>query len=124
MDVNFVVLKGRVVKDATYTVTKNGGTICEWRLAVALSPKLTEYHVCKLWGDKAEDLAPRLTKGVPVLVEGALRAQGYEKDGQKRTSSWISAGRVMLLDGSHRSPVPALEDMGMGTGGGDDGAPW
>jgi single-strand DNA-binding protein len=40
---------------------------------------------CSLWRQAAENAAETLTKGMRVIVTGALKQRSYEKDGQKRT---------------------------------------
>jgi single-stranded DNA-binding protein len=115
-DLNLVILKGRVAKAAEYHVLDSGKGVAEWRMAVALGPRVTEYHAVKVWRH-ADELAPRLVKGVTVLVEGVLRARPYKtKDGSPRTEISVAANRVLLLDGLDEAEQP---NRGPGEGDGD-----
>jgi single-stranded DNA-binding protein len=99
-DLNLVILKGRVARAAEYHVLDSGKGVAEWRLAVALGPRCTEYHTVKVWS-RADELAPRLVTGVTVLVEGVLRARPYKtKEGASRTEVSVAANRVLVLDGA------------------------
>jgi len=71
-DMNLVILKGRVAKPAEYHVLDSGKGVAEWRLAVALGPRCTEYHTVKVWS-RADELAPRLVTGVTVLVRATAK---------------------------------------------------
>jgi single-strand DNA-binding protein len=68
----------------------------------------TEWHSVVVWGKRADSLAKLLSKGSQVLVDGQLRTTSWEKDGQKRYKTEISATDVELVrkqrGGSEESP--------------------
>jgi single-strand DNA-binding protein len=68
----------------------------------------TEWHSVVVWGKRADALAKLLSKGSQVLVDGQLRTTSWEKDGQKRYKTEISATDVELVrkqrGGAEESP--------------------
>jgi single-strand DNA-binding protein len=57
----------------------------------------TEWHRVTVWGRRAEGLAKaHLSKGDRIYVEGRITTRSYEKDGQKRYSTEVTAVSVLL----------------------------
>lgn len=56
-----------------------------------------EWVNCSLFGKRAEGLSQYLTKGTRVLVEGRLRTDKYEKDGETRYATKLIVSDVVLL---------------------------
>lgn len=90
----------------------------------------TDWIPCQIWGKRAEALAPMLTRGKQVYVEGNFRTRTYEKDGDKRYATEIAVREVILLggkrDGASRSddgyaPQGRSEGGGYSRGGGNGG---
>lgn len=50
-----------------------------------------------LWGREAEVVCEYASKGSPLLVEGRLKQESWESDGQKRTKMKVIGERVQLL---------------------------
>jgi len=68
-----------------------------------------EWVNCSLFGKRAEALQQYLTKGTRVLVEGRLRTDKYEKDGETRYATKLIVSDVVLLgspkgDGDEAKP--------------------
>ena len=57
------------------------------------------YFNITIWGKTAENLKPYLTKGKQICVEGHLKQDRWEKDGQKQSRVTIVADQVQLLGG-------------------------
>ena len=64
-----------------------------------------------LWGRDAEVVCEYASKGSPLLVEGRLRLDSWESEGQKRSKMKVTCERVMLLSSGGNK----------GGGGDDDG---
>ncbi|MDR2116304.1 MAG: single-stranded DNA-binding protein [Planctomycetaceae bacterium] len=57
-----------------------------------------------LWGRTAEIAAEYLTKGSPVLIEGRLKLDTWEADGQKRSKLKVIGEKMSMLgSGGNRS---------------------
>ncbi len=63
-----------------------------------------------VWGAQGENVARYLKKGSPVAVDGRLRWEQWEKDGQKRSAVKVVADNVQFL--------PTRDRDGGGGGGG------
>ncbi len=115
--VNKVILIGNLGKDAETKFTAGGTPVTKFTLATQRRWKdqssgdwkeETEWHNITLW--KQENVAPYLTKGKQVYVEGRLRTSSYEdKEGQKRSYTEVVCEELMLLN------------SGGGRGGGEEG---
>ena len=105
--VNKVILVGHLGKDAETKFTPSGVSMT--RFSVATSRRFkdqatgewkeeTDWSNVILW--RAENVAPYLTKGKQVYVEGRLQTRSYEdKEGQKKYSTEVVADDVILLGG-------------------------
>ena len=111
-DVNHVVLIGRLTHDVgaderSFGYTPSGAARANVSIAVNRSRKSGDqwveevsYFEVTIWGKQAESLKPYLTKGKQIGVEGYLRQERWEKDGQKRSKITIVATNVQLLGGN------------------------
>ena len=115
---NRVQLIGNLGRDMETTTTPSGVVVGNFSLATTESwtdksgtkQEKTEWHRVQVWDRLAESLAPYLTKGKQVYVEGKLQTREYEKDGQKHYSTEIKGDKIVLL-GSRRDDTesqPAL----------------
>ena len=52
-----------------------------------------------VWGRQAETVGEYLTKGSPVLFEGRLKLDTWEKDGQKHSKLKVVCERMQMLGG-------------------------
>ena len=106
-DVNHVIIIGRLTRDAELKYTSGGMAIANLSLAVNRRTKKGEQWVeeasffdVSLFGKSAEGLAQYLTKGKQVAVEGELRQDRWQQDGQPRSKVTIAANNVQLLGGN------------------------
>lgn len=115
--VNKVMLIGNLGKDAETKFTPGGTSVTKFSVATTRRWKDqqsgewkddTNWTNVTLW--KGENVAPYLTKGKQVYVEGRLQTRSYDdKDGKKVYSTDVVAEEVMLLGGK--------ADGGSGGGG-------
>src|SRR5574344_1924239 len=105
-DVNHVIIIGRLVNDAILKYTSGGMAIANLSLAVNRRVKKGEqwteevsFFESVLFGKTAEGLKPYLLKGKQIAVEGELRQERWQQDGQNRSKVVISASNVQLLGG-------------------------
>jgi single-strand DNA-binding protein len=106
--VNRVTLIGHLGRDAEMTVTSSQTAITKFSVATSRRWKdsasgewkeETNWTSVVLW--RAENLAPYLTKGKQVYVEGRLQTRSYDdKDGKKVYTTEVVAEDVILLGGS------------------------
>ncbi|MDA3956626.1 single-stranded DNA-binding protein [Oceanispirochaeta sp.] len=103
-DLNRVILVGRLTRDAELQYTNTGWAICKMGLAVNRRRKQGDQWVDEanffdvtLFGKRAESLNQYLSKGTQLAVEGHLRQERWEQDGNKRSKVTIEATNIQLL---------------------------
>lgn len=119
---NKVILLGRLTRDPNMRYTASGTALCEIGLAVnrTYKDKASGNHkeeTCfvdiTVWGKSAENCAQYLAKGREVLVEGRLKFDSWEMDGQKRSKLGVVAENVQFLSkGKPKEESPAVPGMG------------
>ena len=115
--VNKVILVGRLGKDADTKFTPGGVSVTRFSVATSRRWKdqqsgewkeETDWSDVTLW--RQEGLAPYLTKGKQLYVEGRLQTRSYEdKDGKKVYATDVIAETVNLLGGDGRGSDPSDE---------------
>ncbi|MCF7914093.1 MAG: single-stranded DNA-binding protein [Spirochaetaceae bacterium] len=115
-DINQVTLVGRLTRDAELKYTGGGTAVCKFSIALNRSRKngdqwQEEAHFFDIvvWGRQGEAIHQYLTKGKQIAVQGELRQNRWEKDGQQRSKVEITAQNVQLLGGpsGNRNEAPA-----------------
>src|SRR6478752_2780470 len=116
---NRVILVGNLTRDPELRYIPSGTAVSEIGLAVNDRIKRGDQWVDEttfvdvtLWGRTAEIANEYLSKGSPVLIEGRLKLDRWEKDGQKHSKLRVTAEKMQMLGG---------RDGGGGGGGGARG---
>lgn len=111
---NRVALMGNLTRDIELRYTQSGLAVTEVGLAVNDRRKNQQtgewvdepvFVDITLWGRNAEIAAEYLNKGSPVFVEGRLKYDTWEKDGQKRSKLKVIGEMIQML-GSRGSGPP------------------
>lgn len=123
MDLNKVLLMGRLTRDLEIRYVGGGGgtAVCDLPLAVnhryrrqdGEQIEETCYIDVTVWGKQAESCNQYLNKGSAVFVEGRLKLETWETDGQKRSKHKVIADRVQFMPRSQGGG-------GGGSGGGGE----
>jgi single-strand DNA-binding protein len=107
VDLNRVVLIGRLTRDAELKYTAGGQAVCKFSIAVNRRRKNGEQWVDEpnffdivLWGRQGEAVNQYLVKGKMVGIDGELRQDRWEQDGQNRSKVEIVAANLQLLGGA------------------------
>jgi len=123
MDLNKVILVGRVTADPQVRSTPGGQSVTTigvatnrtWTDKAGQKQEQTEFHNVVLWGRTAEIAGQYLTKGAMVLIEGRLQTRSWtDKQGQQRKTTEVMAERMQL--------GPRAANAGGGGGGRSFGA--
>ena len=122
-DTNVVVLIGRLTRDSEIKYTAAGQPMCKFSIAVNRRKKNGDqwedeanFFDITLWGKQAESLNQYLLKGKQVGVNGELRQDRWQQDGQSRSKVEVVASSVQLLGGGNNSG-----DSERSSGGGGNG---
>lgn len=102
---NRVILVGNITRDIELKYTTGGTAVCELGLAVNDRRKNasgewveeTTFVDVTAWGRTAEVCNEYLGKGAPVLIEGRLKLDQWEQDGQKRSKLRVVCERMQML---------------------------
>lgn len=141
---NKTILKGNLARDPeAREVTVNGRTTTVANFTLAVSRFFTKadgtkdkdvtFIPCELWDSGAQSMVKFVKKGDPLLVEGSLKTESWEKDGEKHSRMKVRVAHFEKLyrstgkDGEDvTSETPADEaaptpvEAGVGPSGGDD----
>lgn len=105
-DLSIAVLVGRLTRDAELKYTSGGQPVCHFSVATSTRKKKGDQWVDEasfwdidLWGKQGESLNQYLTKGKLIAVEGTMRQDRWEQDGQARMKVIVTANSVQLLGG-------------------------
>lgn len=110
--VNRVIIIGNLGADPEGRVTAHQTAICNFTVATSESWKdkqtgqqqeRVEWHKCTAFGKLAEICNEYLRKGSKVFLEGSLRTDAYEKDGEKRYATKIIVNEMQMLDSRNDS---------------------
>ncbi len=120
MDLNKVMIIGRLTREPELRNTPNGAAVCQVGLATnyvytnqqsGQKVEQVEYHNVVMWRKLAEIANQYLKKGQRVYIEGRLVTRSWDaQDGTKRSKTEIVADNMIMLDGGKGA------DGGMGSG--------
>jgi len=109
-DLNRVILVGRLVRDAELSYTNSGYPVCKMSLAVNRRVKKGEsyedegnFFDLTLWGKRGESLKNYLVKGQQLAVEGQLKQDRWEQDGNKRSRVTVEISNIQLIGSRNQS---------------------
>jgi len=129
-DLNHAVLIGRLTRDAELKYTSSGQAVCKFSIAVNRRKKNGDqwedeanFFDIVVWGRQGESLHPYLMKGKMVGVDGELRQDRWQQDGQNRSKVEIIANNLQLLGGGpssgERGPQGGPQGSQQSAGGGE-----
>lgn len=99
MDINNVVITGRLTADPELKYTQSGKAVCKINLAVGRMKKNeTDFIKCMAWEKTAEIIAEYCLKGSQVGIVGRIQTGSYEKEDKSKVyTTDILITQVQLL---------------------------
>ena len=105
---NNLVVVGRIVKDAELTYIANANGLAKLTFTVAVdrgyqkdkNNKKTDFIPCTIMGSRAEKLAPYVTKGKQVAIQGELHIENVKKDDNWKTYADVYVNIFEFLGGN------------------------
>ncbi|NQU25674.1 MAG: single-stranded DNA-binding protein, partial [Candidatus Nealsonbacteria bacterium] len=101
---NRVILVGNLTRDPELRYIASGTAVTDIGLAVNDRVKRNDQWVDEttfvdvtLWARTAEVASEYLSKGSPVLIEGRLKLDQWEHEGQKRSKLKVIGERMQML---------------------------
>lgn len=118
---NKVILLGNLTRDVELRHLPSGSQSVaniglavnrRWRTPEGEQREEVTYIDCEAWGKQAETLAKYVSKGRPLFIEGRLKLDQWEKEGQKFSKLRVVIENFQFVDS---------RGEGGGGGGGDEG---
>lgn len=116
---NSVQLLGNLARDAEVRYTQNGKAVANFTVAASNTyttadgevKEMTSFVPCVVWG-KLGEACGNLQKGDRVFVSGRWTTRSYEKNGEKRYFSEVTADFVgeSLLTAENESNFDGFKD--------------
>lgn len=122
MGINRVTISGNLTRDPELRSTPSGTAVLSLGVAVNERRKSQQtgewedypnFVDCTMFGTRAEKLAQYLAKGAKVAIDGRLRYESWESNGQKRSKLSVVVDEIELMqwrEGAQREPEPSLYD--------------
>lgn len=128
---NRVILLGNLTRDIEIKHLQSGMSVAEIGIAVNDRRKdqsgawieETTFVDVTLWGRTAEVAAEYLGKGSPILIEGRLKLDQWEKDGQKRSKMRVICEKMQMIPTGNSKGGGGGGRGGFSRGGGGDDGP-
>lgn len=103
--INKIILVGNVGKDPEIRSTQSGSEIASFSLATSESYKdkngekqtITQWHNVSVFGKTVNIIKSYVKKGSKLYLEGSIKYDEYEKDGEKRYST-----KIVINNFSHK----------------------
>jgi len=104
-NLNQVIIMGNLTKKPSARSTTSGKSVADLSLASNRTfrdsngneIKDTVYVDIEVWGKTAESCSKYLDKGSPILVDGRLKLDKWEKDGQKYSKLKVVGSQLPLI---------------------------
>jgi single-strand DNA-binding protein len=102
---------GNVTRDPELRYTPQGAAVASFTIAVDgvrddKGERRTDFFPVTVWEKQAEACAKHLQKGALVHVEGHLRQDRWEAEGEKRSRLEVIGDRVTFLGGIRKADAP------------------
>ena len=104
--VNKVILLGNLGRDPEVRYLPSGSAVANFSIATSEAYKdkngnrveQTEWHNVEVWDAQAKLVEQYLKKGSKVYVEGKIKTDTWEDNGQKRSAVKIRVNTIQFLD--------------------------
>ncbi len=122
MDLNRVMILGRLTRDPEVRSTPSGQSVANvgvatsrvWKDTSGTRQERPEYHNVVLWGKLADIAGQYLGKGRRVYIEGRLETRDWTgQDGVKRYRTEIIAENLIMLDAPRSGQSQGESTSGM-----------
>ena len=113
---NRIQLIGHLGKDPEVRVTPKGSKVCtftiavnrRWKSSAGDDKEATDWFNVEAWGRLGEVCQQYLHKGRLIFLEGQLRTDRYEHDGDTHYFTKVIASQMQMLD-RKAEELPAVE---------------
>lgn len=109
LNLNKVILAGRLTADVELKMTPSGVSVCSFTLAINRKystdgKQQTDFINCKAWRNTAEFIARYFKKGSALCISGSIEVRSWtDSNNQKRYATEVVADEAMFVDGKNDS---------------------
>ena len=110
LNLNKVILAGRLTADVELKQTPSGVSVCSFSLAVNRKyskeggQQQTDFIQCQAWRQTAEFIARYFKKGSALCIVGSIQTRSWnDSNGQKRYATEVVVDEAMFVDGKNDS---------------------
>lgn len=109
LNLNKVILAGRLTADVELKQTPLGVSVCSFTLAVnrkfsANGQQQTDFIQCQAWRQTAEFICKYFKKGSALCISGSIQVRSWtDSNNQKRYATEVVADEAMFVDGKNDS---------------------
>jgi single-strand DNA-binding protein len=120
LNLNKVILAGRLTSDVELKQTTTGVSVCSFTLAInrkfsANGQQQTDFIQCQAWRQTAEFISKYFKKGSALCISGSIQVRSWtDSNNQKRYATEVVAEEAMFVDGKNDSQgaeLPNYEEM-------------
>jgi len=114
-DLNEAQVLGNITQDIEVRYTSNGSAVTNFSVATNRSYRKqgseeweeeVSFHNIVVWGNDAEYLSQKASKGTRIFVKGRLQTRSWDdQEGKKNYRTEIIAERIILIDRYERGPA-------------------
>ena len=108
LNLNKVVLAGRLTADVELKSTQSGLSVCSFTLAVNRryggqnNEQQTDFISCTAWRQTAEFISKYFKKGSALCITGSIQTRSWnDQTGQKRFATEVVVDEAMFVDGKN-----------------------
>lgn len=109
LNLNKVVLAGRITKDIEVKQTPSGVSICSFSVAVNRKyskdgDQATDFINCQAWRATADFIGKYFKKGSSICITGSIQTRSWkDKNGETRYATEVIVDEAMFVDGKNDS---------------------
>ena len=107
LNLNKVVLAGRLTADPELKQTPSGIAVCSFTLAINRrfskdGQQEADFIQCQAWRQTAEFITRYFRKGSSLCISGSIQTRSWQdQNGQKRFATDVVADEAMFVDGKN-----------------------
>lgn len=101
LNLNKVIIAGRITSDPELATTANGNQVVSFSLAINRKVGGKDYPTypsCKAWGKTAEFISRYFHKGSSLCAVGHIDTHSYEKNGERRYVTDVVIDEAYFVD--------------------------
>lgn len=120
LDLNKVVLAGRLTQTPEIKQTPSGVSVCSFSIAVnrkyaKKGEQQADFINCKAWRGTAEFIGKYFRKGSSICITGSIQTRSWnDQNGNKRYATEVVADEAMFVDSKGSEDTPSAQNGSQG----------